>query len=275
MFYNNTLQDMEVQLLLKTLYHCCGFDFRDYAPSYLKRRIWEVICAERLGTASNLQEKIVCDPACSERVVLALSVRRTAMFRSPAFFLAFRAKVLPLLRTYPFHRIWSVGCATGEEAYAMAILLEEEGLYRRCRIYATDMNEAVLQEAQDGIFPLSRVKQYAENYLKAGGKRSFSDYYTKDDDHVIIHSLLKPNIVFAPHNLATDASFNEFHVILCRNVTIAFNPSLQERVHHLLYESLVRLGVLCVGSKKSLISTSHKKDYVELAGREKIYRRIR
>ena len=272
---NNELETIEIQLLLEGLYRQYGFDFRDYALASLKRRIWNTIRAERLTTVSGLQEKVLHDPGCLERFLLGLSVHVTAMFRDPSFYLAFRQKVVPLLRTYPFIRIWHAGCSTGEEVYSMAILLQEEGLYNRCRLYATDMSDMVLRKARAGIFPLESMQEYTQNYLQAGGKHSFSEYYTAAYDHALFRSSLKDNIVFSQHNLAIDGSFNEFNVILCRNVLIYFNPVLQERVHNLLYESLSRFGVLGLGRQESLKFTPHEQDYEALEKREKLYRRIR
>ncbi len=268
------LETIEIQLLLDGLFRYYGFDFRDYALASIKRRIWNVIRAERLSSVSGLQEKVLHDPACLERFLLGLSVHVTAMFRNPSFYLTFRQKVVPLLRTYPFIRIWHAGCSTGEEVYSMAILMQEEGLYHRCRIYATDMNEMVLAKAKAGIFPLDLMQEYTQNYLQAGGKQSFSEYYTAAYEHAIFRSNLKENIVFSQHNLATDRSFNEFNVIFCRNVLIYFNQSLQERVHQLLYDSLSPFGILGLGHQESLKFTPHEHDYETLEMAEKLYRRI-
>lgn len=268
------LETLEIQLLLEGVFRYYGFDFRNYALASLKRRIWNTIRSEQLKSVSGLQEKVLHDPACMERFLLGLSVNVTAMFRDPSFYVAFRTKVVPLLRTYPFIRVWHAGCSTGEEVYSMAILLQEEGLYHRCRIYATDMNEVVLRTAKAGIFPLKLMQEYTQHYLKAGGKQSFSEYYTAAYDNAIFRSSLKENIVFSQHNLATDSSFNEFNVILCRNVLIYFNQLLQERVHKLLYQSLGRFGVLGLGHQESLKFTPHEKHYEELERHEKLYRRI-
>ncbi|HEY9743959.1 MAG TPA: protein-glutamate O-methyltransferase CheR [Coleofasciculaceae cyanobacterium] len=271
----NELETIEIQLLLEGLYRYYGFDFRDYALASLKRRIWNAVRAEGLTSVSGLQERVLHDPACLERFLLGLSVHVTAMFRNPTFYLAFRNQVVPLLRTYPFIRIWCAGCSTGEEVYSMAILMQEEGLYHRCRIYATDMSEMVLRKAKAGIFPLDLMQEYTQHYLQAGGKQSFSEYYTAAYDSAIFRSTLRENIIFSQHNLATDGSFNEFNVILCRNVLIYFNQSLQERVHKLLYESLSRFGVLGLGRQESLKFTPHEQHYEVLDQREKLYRRIR
>ncbi len=268
------LEDIEIQLLLEGIFRYYGFDFRNYALSSLKRRIWNAIRLEQLSSISGLQEKVLHDRDCMERFLLNLSVHVTSMFRDPSFYLAFRNKVVPILRTYPFIRIWHAGCSTGEEVYSMAILLEEEGLYHRSRLYATDMNEIVLQKAKAGIFPLGLMQEYTQNYLQAGGKKSFSEYYTAAYDGAIFRSSLKENIVFSQHNLVTDNSFNEFNVIFCRNVLIYFNKPLQERVHNLFYDSLSRFGILGLGRQESLKFTVHEKHYEELEGREKLYRRI-
>jgi chemotaxis protein methyltransferase CheR len=272
--YATDLEEIEFQLLLEGIYRYYGFDFRDYAPASLKRRIWSAARAEGLTRISAFQDRLLHDPACMERFLIMLSVNVTAMFRDPGFYLAFRTKVVPMLRTYPFIRIWHTGCSTGEEAYSMAILLKEEGLYNRCRIYATDMNEAVLKRAREGIFPLEKMQEYTNNYLKAGGTRSFSEYYTAAYDSAIFSGSLRENIVFSQHNLALDGSFNEFQVILCRNVLIYFNKSLQERVHNLLYDSLVMFGVLGLGHQESIRFNTHERDYEELESGLRLYRRI-
>src|SRR5438270_3241729 len=168
---------IEIQLLLEAVFRRYGFDFRDYAPSSIQRRVWNSVRAEELRSVSELQGKLLHDPACMERFLLAVTVNVTTMFRDPGFYRAFRARVVPHLRSHPFLRIWHVGCSSGEEVYSMAILLHEEGLYPRCRIYATDMNEAVLAKAKAAIYPLALVQEYTGNYLSAGGTRSVSEYY--------------------------------------------------------------------------------------------------
>jgi chemotaxis protein methyltransferase CheR len=208
-----------------------------------------------------------------ERLLDNMSVNVTTMFRDPTFYQTFREKVVPLLRSHPFVRIWHAGCATGEEVYSMAILLSEEGVYDRCRLYATDISEHALKKAKDGIFTLEAMQEYTGNYQKAGGKAAFSDYYTASYDHAIFRQSLKRNMVFSHHNLVTDGSFNEFHVILCRNVLIYFNRQLQDRVHGLLFNSMRRFGVLALGSNEIIRGTAHEQDYDELDLKEKIYRK--
>ena len=186
--------------------------------------------AEELASISDLTEKVLHDPAWLDRLLAAFSINVSAMFRDPSFYRVFRDKLVPILRTYPFVRIWHAGCSTGEEVYSTAILLHEAGLYDRCRIYATDINEAVLRKARDGIFPLTAMKAYTANYIQAGGTSAFSEYYTAQYDSAIFRPWLKRNLVFAQHNLAMDTSFNELHLIICRNVMIYFNRALQSRV---------------------------------------------
>ncbi|MDB4950011.1 MAG: methyltransferase, CheR-type, SAM-binding domain, C-terminal [Gemmatimonadetes bacterium] len=273
--YPRELERLEIELLLEGIYRHYGFDFRSYAYASLKRRLWKRIEAEGLRTVSGLQERLLHEPEMMERVLLDLSVNVTAMFRDPAFYLAFREKVVPLLRTYPFIRIWHAGCSTGEEVFSMAILLREEGLYDRARIYATDINEVVLHRARMGIFPLEKMQEYTQNYLRAGGRASFSEYYTAMYDGALFDQTLTRNVVFSQHNLVTDGSFSEFNVILCRNVMIYFDRDLQNRVHELFYNSLGTFGVLALGSKESLRFSSHEDAYEALDTREKIYRRVR
>jgi chemotaxis protein methyltransferase CheR len=272
--YDSQLEKMEIELLLEAIYRHYGFDFRAYAFSSIRRRIWKRINAEGLPNVTALQERVLHDSNVMERLLLDLSINVTAMFRDPGFYRAFREDVVPLLRTYPFIRVWHAGCSTGEEVYSMAILLEEEGLLARSRLYATDINEVVLQQARAGIFPLERMQEYTENYIKAGGKRSFSEYYTAKYDGALFSPTLTEHVVFSQHNLVTDRSFSEFNVILCRNVLIYFDKSLQTRVHGLFYDSLVHFGILGLGSKESLKFSQYEDCYEQIAS-EKIYRKTR
>ena len=269
------LERVEIDLLLEGIYRRYGFDFREYAPASLRRRLWRRIHAEHVESVSGLQEKVLHDPACMERLLLDLSINVTAMFRDPSFYVAFRERVAPLLRTYPFTRIWVAGCSTGEEVYSLAILLAEEELYERARIYATDINEAVLDRARAGVFPLDKMQAYTENYIKAGGRRAFSEYYVAAYEGAQFARPLVENVVFAQHNLVSDRSFNEFNVIVCRNVMIYFDRSLQNRVHDLFHESLATFGILALGHKESLAFSRYEDSYEELDGAEKIYRKVR
>ena len=272
--YDTELEQLEIELLLEAIFRHYGFDFRSYAFSSIRRRIWKRINAEELPNVTALQERVLHDPQVMERLLLDLSINVTAMFRDPGFYREFRDKVVPLLRTYPFIRVWHAGCSTGEEVYSMAILLEEEGLLGKSRLYATDINEVVLQQARAGIFPLERMQEYTENYIKAGGKRAFSEYYVAKYDGALFNPSLTEHVVFSQHNLVTDRSFSEFNVILCRNVLIYFDRSLQAKVHRLFYDSLVNFGILGLGGKESLKFSQYEDCYEQISS-EKIYRKVR
>ena len=273
--YSSELERIEIELLLEGVFRHYGFDFRSYAYASVRRRLWKRIEDEGLNSISELQALVLHDPEAMERLLLDLSINVTAMFRDPGFYREFRIEVVPLLRTYPFIRIWHAGCSTGEEVYSTAIVLEEEGLLERARIYATDINNVVLQQARAGIFPLTRMQEYTENYIKAGGKRSFSEYYTAKYDGALFSPSLTRNVVFSQHNLVTDRSFAEFNIIFCRNVLIYFDADLQNRVHALFYDSLAMFGILALGSKESLRGSQYEDCYERLHLREKLFRKIK
>lgn len=266
---------LEVELLLDGIYRRYGFDFRGYATASLRRRIWRRANLEGLETITALLDRVLHDQAVLERLLKDLSINVTEMFRDPSFHRALREQAFPLLRTYPFLRIWIAGCSTGEEAYSMAIALHEAGLLDRARVYATDMNESALAQARTGAFPLERMQDYTENYLRSGGERSFSEYYEVRGTSAVFDPALARNVVFAQHNLASDRSFNEFHVIICRNVMIYFGRDLQRHVHELFLESLVPLGLLGLGRKEAIGPPEIAQRYEALAPAEKLFRRRR
>ena len=270
-----TLEQLEVELLLEAVYRRYGFDFREYAQASLKRRLTRRMQVEGLQTITQLHDLLLHDPDCMERLLRDLSINVTSMFRDPSFYVSFRDNVVPLLHTYPFTRIWCVGCSTGEEVYSLAILLQEEGLYDRTRIYATDINENVLEAARAGVFPLERMQQYTQNYIRAGGKGEFSQYYVAAYDRARFARELVENVVFAQHNLAMDSAFNEFNVIICRNVLIYFDKPLQDRVHRLFSESLQTFGILALGRKESIFFTPYADRYEEIDADERIYKLVR
>ncbi|MDD5035836.1 MAG: protein-glutamate O-methyltransferase CheR [Methylococcaceae bacterium] len=270
----DNIEAIEVPLLVEAVYRRWGYDFRDYAPASLKRRIRRAVASEELPSVSALQERVLRDEACLQRFLDQVTVSVTSMFRDPGFYRVFRQLAVPLLKKRRSLRIWHAGCAGGEEVYSMAILLHEEGLLDRARFYATDLNPAALDAAREGIYPLETMKEYTVNYQATAGKGAFSEYYQAGHGHVVMRADLSKNIVWAQHNLVTDASFNEFHLILCRNVMIYFNASLQERVHRLLYDSLAKDGLLVLGRQESLQLTPHESCYQALDSRERIYQRI-
>jgi chemotaxis protein methyltransferase CheR len=195
------------------------------------------------------------------------------MFRDPPFFLALRKHVIPFLKTYPFVKIWHAGCATGEEAYSMAILMNEAGLQGRYRIYATDVNEAVLEKAKEGIYPLADMQRFTYNYQKSGGTMPFSDYYTAHYDRAIFMSALKKDIVFSQHNLVIDHNFGDMHLVLCRNVMIYFKQALKDRCLGLFDQCLQAGGFLCVGTKETLSRNALVSHYEEFVPPLRIYQK--
>ncbi len=263
----------EIKGLFEAVFRQYGHDFRAYSPGYLGRRLQRVLIDEKVGTVAELRGRVLGDAAAMERLVRMLTIHTTAFFRDPSFFALIQSQILPVLRTYPLIRIWAAGCSTGEEAYSLAILLHEEGLSSRCRIYATDCSNAALAKAREGIFPLPLMQEYAVNHREAAGRGKLSDYYTDDGRNAILHGFLREGIVFAQHNLVSDESFNEFHLVLCRNVLIYFDRDLQERAHDLIWRSLVRHGFLGLGSSESLTLSAHHDHFQEFAKKERIYRK--
>jgi chemotaxis protein methyltransferase CheR len=271
---DESIEEVEIEALLGALERRYGYDFRNYARASLRRRIRSTLEAEKLATVSSLQQLLLRDPTSMQRFIYRLSVHVTSMFRDAEFFRVFRSEVVPWLRTYPYLRIWHAGCATGEEVYSMAILLEEEGLYDRCRIYATDISDLLLQRAKRGIYTLDAIRRYTAAYHRAGGRRDFSSYYTADSENAVLHEKLRRNVVFSLHNLVSDGSFNEFNVVLCRNVLIYFDDPLRDRVLGLLDQSVVRGGFMAIGRKESLRFTPLQSRYSELRGEVRVYRRL-
>ncbi|RBW71161.1 protein-glutamate O-methyltransferase CheR [Bacillus taeanensis] len=268
------LERIEIELLLEGVYRYYGFDFRNYAFSFIKRRIFQLLQKESLTSVSALQEQILYNPNMMKKLFHAFSINVTEMFRDPSFFKTLRIKVIPLLKDQPIIRIWHIGCSTGEEVYSMAILLYEEGVLDQAQIYATDINGTVLEKAKLGAFPIESMQHYTKNYHLSGGKQAFSEYYTAKNNEVVFHSFLKKNIVFAQHNAALDHSINEFHIIICRNVLIYFNKQLQNEVQKLIYESLSPLGFLGLGKREEVRFTSYGNCYKVYDSAEKWYRKI-
>jgi len=265
--------DLELQLLLEAVYRVSGFDLRDYAPATVKRRVAERVRAEGAATITGLLERVLHDAGAMARFVDALTHNVGSPFREPQFFAAFRNQVLPRLRTFPHARLWVIG--SGDDAYALAILLREAEFSHRVRIYATDASEAAIERAKAGVFPAELLDEYGHRYVEAGGTRHFSDYVEVVGTHGIFKPGLREHIVFAQHNLACDGSFNEFHAVIARSVVTHFNRNLAYRAHQVIYESLVRLGYLGISAKENLRYTPHQHAYEELPGTDRFYRRLR
>jgi chemotaxis protein methyltransferase CheR len=268
------ISDDEIEIILHDMFDIYGYDFTNYSRASIKRRINGLLAHERFSSFAEFRSKLRNDLSFFSRFVEQVTVNVTEMFRDVSFYKALRHDVLPLLATWPTIRIWHAGCATGEEVYSMAILLHEANLLERSLLYATDINPAVMNKVREGIFPMSQMKQYAENYILSGGKNDFSSYYVAQYDGVKFHEFLGKKMVLATHNLVSDGSFNEFQLILCRNVMIYFDKSLQDRVLKLFYESLELLGYLALGSKETLRSAVLTKKFKQLNTKEKIWRKI-
>jgi len=270
---NNEIDDLELELLLEAIFVRYGYDFRNYSRASLKRRVRHFMATSDHEKVSEIIPLLLYDQGVFGNLLEYFSVSVTEMFRDPEVYVSLRSQIIPLLRTYPFPKIWHAGCASGEEVYSLAILLHEEGLYDRCTIYATDFNETVLEKARQGIYSIADIKKHLENYRLAGGTFSLTDYFDAHYESVIMSQALKKNITFARHNLVSDQVFGEIHLILCRNVLIYFNQTLQERVFKLFDESLVRGGFLCLGKKESLQFFESRGRYEEVEKNMQIYRK--
>lgn len=268
------LEHLEIELLLTAILRHYAMDFRSYASGTLKRRIRHHMARTECRTVTGLLDRVLHDRSAMDHLLTDLSVNVTSMFRDPPFFVAFREQLVPRLFTYPFVRIWHAGCATGEEVYSMCILLHEAGLLPRTRVYATDLSANALDVARRGIFPLSRMQEYTKHYLAAGGARAFSEYYTSAYDGALFDPRLVSNVLFTQHDLAVDASFAEFNVIVCRNTLIYFGRELKERVLSLFVNSLMPLGALCLGYRETLRCTRAEEHFTAVNEQESIYRRI-
>jgi len=246
------IKDEEVEHLIKDVYELYGYDFSQYSRASFRRRINRICVIDKFTSFAELRYTVLNDPDYLKHFIEEITVNVTEMFRDPHFFKALREKILPQLGTYPLIRIWVAGCSTGEEAYSIAILLKEAGLYHKSLIYGTDINPSVLEKARSGVFPLQQMKLYSENYILSGGKKDFSDYYTANYDSVRFDKSLQEKLILSTHNLVSDSSFNSFQLVICRNVLIYFDKSLQERVFRLFDASLENLGFLALGSKETL-----------------------
>lgn len=268
-----TLEQIELTLLLEAIFQRWGHDFRGYSRASVRRRVLAFMQAQGVHRISDLTARVLHDEPLFQALLPQFSVPVTEMFRDPEVYLALRRQVLPYLRTYPFLKVWHAGCASGEEVYSLAILLEEEGLLDRCTIYATDLNEAALERARAAVYPLAGMRDFSENYLAAGGRGSLSDWYTARLDRVVLDPRLGRHVTFARHNLATDHVFSEVHLVLCRNVLIYFDRALQDRAIGLFADSLVHDGFLCLGTRESLLFASRRDAFEELDAQRRIFRR--
>jgi len=267
------IEDEEIDMLLNDLFDIHGYDFTNYSRASIKRRILRLYSLDKFPSFAELRYRVKTDITYLKRFVEEITVNVTEMFRDPIFYLSLRNDVLPLLGTKPFIRIWHAGCSTGEEVYSMAIMLKEAGLLKKTLIYATDLNPTVLEKVRKGIFPLNQMKQYSESYISSGGQKDFSSYYTANYGQAKFDQELSDKIIISTHNLVSDSSFNEFDLILCRNVLIYFDKDLQDRVLRLFDASLSSLGYLALGTKETLKFSAIQNNFKQL-NREKIWKKI-
>jgi chemotaxis protein methyltransferase CheR len=265
--------DIERRLLFDAIYLKYHYDFRGYAEASAKRRVRTAMTRLACATVSQLQDRVLHDPAAFADVLDVLTVPVSEMFRDPGYFRALRERVVPILRTYPSLKLWVAGCSTGEEAYSLAILLREEGLLDRAIIYATDINPRTLHQAQEGVYDAGRVPGFSENYRRSGGRGTLSDYYTARYGRAVLDKSLKRHIVFSDHSLATDSVFAEVHVVSCRNVLIYFRRELQDRAVGLFHDALCRRGFLGIGSKESLRWSAYATAFEEVSGEDRIFQK--
>lgn len=267
------IEDVEIDLFARALQLRHGYDFSGYAPASFKRRVQNLAMNNGCHTISELVARVLREDALIPDIIGGLSVPVSEMFRNPSVFRALRTEVFPVLDSYPLINIWQAGCAFGQEVYSLAILLEEAGLYDRCQIFATDISDAALVRAQEGIFPIRDARTYSENYIAAGGTRSLADYYHARYEFMKFDERLKRNVTFANHNLVCDGVFCETHLILCRNVLIYFTDVLQDHALSLFRDSLVRNGFLCLGNRENIDFASSARDFTAVNARERIFRK--
>lgn len=265
--------DELIEILLSDVLEVYGYDFTGYSRASLKRRILRLYEMDKFVSFAEYRYKIRTEPGYFKRFLEEITINVTEMFRDPAFYKTLRNEILPRLGTYPFIRIWVAGCSTGEEAYSVAIFLKELNLLHKSLIYATDINSEVVANASQAMIPLNKIKLYTENYIAAGGSEHFIDYYTANYSLGKLKDELKSKIIFSTHNLVTDNSFNEFQLILCRNVLIYFDRPLQNKVFELFNNSLEKFGYIALGTKETLDFSSVAKNFERLKG-EKIWRKI-
>jgi chemotaxis protein methyltransferase CheR len=265
--------DAAVDALLFAIYDKRHYDFRRYARASLRRRLARAVVELGCSSLPELQTKVLADDGSFGALVRHLTVPVSEMFRDPAFFRALREHVVPELHTYPSLKLWVAGCSSGEEVYSIAIVLAEEGLLERALIYATDINEESLARARAGVYPIDRIRLFSDNYFKSGGQSSLSRYYTAAYGGAVLARSLAANIVFADHSLATDSVFSEVQLVTCRNVMIYFDRSLQDRVLGLFADALPRRGFLGLGSRETVVYSSHGKSFAQLQGGEGWFRR--
>ncbi|HZE96885.1 MAG TPA: CheR family methyltransferase [Planctomycetota bacterium] len=271
----NRAEEVEFRLLLEGIFQFYGHDFRQYDPDLVRAQVLHRLREEDVESISQYQHRVLRDRGCLERLIEGLVSRRRSLFDPPGFWKLLRRKVIPVLRTYPYSRLWVAGCATGEDAYSLAIVIQEEGLASRAQVYATELDEKILARARQGRISAERIDGARRNYRAAGGKATLQAYGSSRKGGFTMNGSLAGRVVFASHSLATDSSFNEFNVILCRNLLSSFSPALQGRARTLLHQSLGLFGYLALGHRESMDETRFADCYARVDGRNHLHRRVR
>jgi chemotaxis protein methyltransferase CheR len=268
------LEDKHVELFLRDLIDRYGYDFTSYSRPSLKRRISRLILLDKFPDFISFQLRVENDAEYFKRFVEQITVNVTEMFRDPLFYKTIREQILPVLQNLPAIRIWHAGCSTGEEVYSMAILLQEAGLLQKSLLFATDINPLVLEKVKIAAYPISHIRQDAENYEHSGGMNDFSTYYKVQGNTAKFDEGLRKKIILSTHNLVSGHPFNRFHFILCRNVMIYFDKELQERALNLFDESLEYQGFFALGAKETMKFATIKKRFKQVDNKEKIWRKV-
>ncbi len=266
--------DAEMAHLLDVIFHRYHYDFRRYAPASLKRRLMTALGRFGCASVGALADRLSAEPKLFTALLGYLTVQVSDLFRDPTYFRAIRDKVVPYLETYPSLKLWVAGCSTGEEAYALAIVLDEVGLLDRTLIYATDINSEALRTAAEGMYDVARFAHFSRNYLASGGTGSLSNYYSALYSSALMHRRLRDAILFSDHSLATDSVFAEVQLVSCRNVLIYFDRELQDHAVGILRDSLCRKGFLGLGSRESLRFSAHAAAFDNFAPDARIYQRL-
>lgn len=268
------VDDDDLETLLNDVANKYGYDFTEYSKASMKRRVNRLCTLDKFASFAELRYRVLNNDSYFARFVEEVTVNVTEMFRDQHFYKTLRDEIIPQLGVHSHIKIWLAGCSTGEEAYSLSILLHEANLAHKAIIYATDINPRVLETARNGIYPIHLIRGYSQNYINSGGITDFSDYYTANYDHARFVDKLREHMIFATHNLVSDSSFNEFQLILCRNVLIYFDKNLQDKVFNLFDASLENLGYLALGSKET-IKFSHLEGRYQQIGKEKIWRKMK
>jgi chemotaxis protein methyltransferase CheR len=271
-------QDIDIadlKRITELIYARHGYDFRNYAMSSFKRRMLRILDLKNLSVDA-LLKKINDQPSFIDEFLDELTVNVTEMFRDPSFWRILRDEIIPgILLNHKQFKIWHAGCSSGEEVFSMAILLKEMGIHNDVQLIATDLDVNILDKAKSGSYPIKNMELNEKNYIRYEGKKSLKEYYREENGKAVFDRDLVKNVSFRKHDLVTGELFNKFDLILCRNVMIYFNQTLQNEVLKKFHESLFKYGYLAIGSKESLIWCDVASKFIVVNNEEKVYKKIK